>query len=122
MCDEWQDYVVFEQWAIEAGALDKPGLTIDRIDVDGNYEPSNCRWITIAEQQRNRRNNHYETFDGKTMIIADWASEYHIPARLLQERLSYGWEFERALTTPVRPHKPYQYSKSKNKDSLQKVS
>ena len=53
VCDEWQDYGVFRSWALSSGY--KEGLTIDRINGNGNYEPDNCRWITIQEQQKNRR-------------------------------------------------------------------
>lgn len=61
VCDEWKnDFVTFKEWALKNGYQDN--LSIDRIDVNGNYEPSNCRWITMAEQQRNRRNNKTRRF------------------------------------------------------------
>jgi len=53
VCPDWSDYLAFKQWALANGYA--TGLTIDRINPNGNYEPSNCRWITIQEQQRNRR-------------------------------------------------------------------
>ena len=57
VCDEWvlTNYSVFKAWALAAGY--RPGLTIDRIDPSGSYTPNNCRWVTIQEQQRNRRNS-----------------------------------------------------------------
>jgi hypothetical protein len=56
VCEEWRNnFQAFYDWAMSNGYSDE--LTIDRIDVDGNYEPSNCRWITLAEQQKNRTNN-----------------------------------------------------------------
>lgn len=62
VCEEWSmsNFLAFEKWAIENGY--QPGLTLDRIDVNGNYEPSNCRWITIQEQQKNRRKPSPDTY------------------------------------------------------------
>lgn len=54
VCDEWEDYMVFREWAMNSGYA--KGLTIDRIDFERNYCPDNCRWITIQEQQKNKSN------------------------------------------------------------------
>lgn len=70
VCPEWSDFRVFYPWAMSNGY--KEGLTIDRINPLGNYEPSNCRWITLAEQQRNRSNNVRIEHDGVSATIAEW--------------------------------------------------
>ena len=70
VCEEWRDFRVFYPWAIQNGY--KEGLTLDRIDPSGNYEPSNCRWITNKEQQRNRGNNVRLSHDGKCLTIGEW--------------------------------------------------
>jgi len=57
VCPEWDEYTAFRNWAISAGY--KEGLTIDRINVDGNYTPENCRWIPLSEQMKNRRTSRW---------------------------------------------------------------
>lgn len=77
ICDEWlNDSKKFYDWANNNGYNDN--LSIDRIDVKGNYEPLNCRWVTQVEQQNNKRNNHFIEFNGKRKTIAQWARYYGI--------------------------------------------
>lgn len=99
VCAEWNDYEVFRKWAIDNGY--KEGLTIDRIDVDGNYEPGNCRFTTMKEQNNNRRTTNFHTYNGNTQSEMKWAEEYGISYNTLKTRLKYGWSFEDALNTPV---------------------
>src|SRR5690606_32173246 len=71
MCDEWRDdFMTFHNWCISSGY--KKGLSIDRIDNNGNYEPDNCRWSTQKEQQRNRRSNRLVTYKGESKPISEW--------------------------------------------------
>lgn len=100
VCDEWRySFVAFRDWAIENGYRDD--LTIDRIDVNGNYEPANCRWITMKAQQNNMRSNHYITFGGRTQTLTQWAEELNMSPSAIRYRLKSGWAIEKALTTPV---------------------
>ena len=100
MCNEWkQNFMRFYSWAIENGY--KPGLTIDRIDVNGNYEPKNCRFINQKGQQNNRRNNVYITYKNKTQTLAQWADYYNIPYKILWKRIKLGWTFEKAISTQI---------------------
>lgn len=71
VCDEWQDAGAFCEWALNNGY--KEGLQIDRIDNDGNYEPSNCRFVTLKENARNRRNTVYLTVNGITKPASEWS-------------------------------------------------
>ena len=74
ICDEWlNDYYAFESWALNNGYAD--GLTIERIDNNGNYSPENCKWATRSEQCNNKRNNVLITYLGKTQTLTQWAIE-----------------------------------------------
>ena len=101
VCAEWkQDYSAFRSWAIQNGYADY--LTIDRIDNNGNYEPSNCRWVSMHEQCRNQRTNVMLTYCGKTQTMKDWAKELNMSYSAIGWRIRNGWNVEKALTTPVQ--------------------
>lgn len=101
VCERWD---VFENFLEDMGPRPSPRHQIDRIDVNGDYCPENCRWVLPKEQQRNRRNNVLITYQGKTQCIAAWAEEMGFTTLLLWQRLQkYRWSVEKALTTPVRP-------------------
>ena len=100
VCDEWKDFMSFYEWAISNGYQE--GLTLDRINVNGNYEPSNCRWTTMTTQERNRSNNSLLTFNGESKCISEWAEITGIPRNVISARIhKCKWDVERALTTPV---------------------
>lgn len=104
VCDEWlKNFNNFKEWSLNNGY--KEGLSIDRINPNGNYEPSNCRWITMLEQANNKRNNLFFTINGITKTEAQWCREYNIPVTNVRRRLSSGWSIEKALTFPIRKWK-----------------
>lgn len=88
VCEEWKDIEQFEKWTEISGY--KKGLTLDRIDVNGNYEPSNCRWATMKEQDNNRRNTIYVTFNEETHTISDWSEITGIKRSTLSNRYFRG--------------------------------
>ena len=102
VCAEWDDFFMFYEWALANGYQE--GLTIDRIDTNGNYEPSNCRWVTMKVQNNNRRNNHLVTYKGQTKTLSEWAEEFQINRYTLYKRIQAGWSVEKALETPVQFH------------------
>ena len=99
MCERWKNS--FEAFLIDMGH--KPdGMTIERIDNDGNYEPGNCKWATRKEQTLNRRATQLITWNKQTKCLADWSRTIGGSRLLVAARLRHGWSVERALTTPVR--------------------
>jgi hypothetical protein len=100
VCDEWlSDIENFIKWGKESGF--KKGLTLDRIDNDGDYEPNNCRWVTSKIQSRNTvRNNRY-SIENETRTLIEWCELHSINYRTVKSRLSRGWSFEDAMTREV---------------------
>lgn len=101
MCEEWNDYAAFEKWALANGYQD--GLSIDRINVNGNYEPSNCRWADTITQANNTRKNRYIEYNGETHTLSEWSRITGISASAIRSRIDKrGWSVERALTVPQK--------------------
>ena len=86
VCDEWKDdFQAFYDWALPNGYADN--LTIDRIDVNGNYEPSNCRWADIITQENNRTNNRKFEYDGEVLTLSQIARKYGISRSNLANKI-----------------------------------
>lgn len=93
ICDEWKDdFKAFYDWSVENGYADN--LTIDRIDVNKGYSPDNCRWVTQAEQSKNRRNCRWITYKGETKILIDWARTFGCCDETLRRHLKKGETME----------------------------
>lgn len=112
VCDEWNNrekvhlgkgscskgWLAFKKWALENGYQDN--LTIDRIDPNGNYEPSNCRWITMKVQSNNLRNNVRLTYKGRTQTIHEWCDELNLNYNCIRDRICRkGWDVTEAFET-----------------------
>lgn len=103
VCEEWlskNGRKNFYNWAIKNGYRDD--LTIDRIDVNGNYEPNNCRWATQKEQSLNRRSNRKINYMGEMKTISEWAEQLKCNAKTLYYRKNKGWTDEDVIETPIK--------------------
>lgn len=102
MCDEWlHDFMSFYTWAMNNGY--KEGLSIDRINNNGNYEPNNCQWTTREVQSRNIRSNRNYTINGVTHCLKDWCYVYNIKYNKVFDRIhKLGWPIEEALEMKER--------------------
>lgn len=98
LCRRWK---VFENFYSDMGPAPTSKHTIDRRDNSKGYSPSNCRWATMTEQNRNKTNNRMVTYNGETLCMSEMAEKYGLPAYIVRNRLNRGWSEEKALTTPV---------------------
>jgi hypothetical protein len=100
VCERWNK---FENFIADMGRKPSAEYTLDRIDLNGNYEPSNCRWTTQKTQANNRSTNHPITINGITRNILEWAQEKGINHQTISQRIHvYGWSPEKAVTKPVQ--------------------
>ncbi|MEY2748164.1 MAG: hypothetical protein RLZZ168_180 [Cyanobacteriota bacterium] len=103
VCDDWigpAGRKRFYQWCIENGAA--PDLQIDRMDVNGDYCPENCRFVDAIVQMNNTTRNRWITYNGETKTIADWARETGYSYAALKHRLDRGWSIERVFNQQQR--------------------
>lgn len=98
VCDRWRD---FENFFADMGPRPSPQHSIDRIDVNGNYEPGNCRWATDDEQVRNTRRNVFVEVNGERMCLKDACCRVGINYGTVINRLKSGWSMSDALSRPV---------------------
>ena len=95
ICDAWMsDFMVFLS---DMGKKPGPKHQIDRINVNGNYSPENCRWVTATVNANNRRNNVRYDFNGVSLTASEWARQADMPLKCLAWRLKAGWGMARAL-------------------------
>lgn len=104
VCEEWKEYINFKQWAVSAGY--KEGLTIERINVDFDYSPDNCKWISIHEQNLNKRNSVRIEYQGKIYSIKEIAAITGLKERTIKGRYERGWTTEK-LFDPTKHKSQY---------------
>ena len=100
VCRKWRESF----WNfVESMPPRPPGYTIERIDNNAEYSPSNCKWATVSEQNFNKRTNNMVTYNGKTLSITQWGRESGINYMTIYQRIERGWSVADALT--IKPHK-----------------
>lgn len=97
MCDAWMD---FETFAADVGEP-SAGMSLDRIDNNGGYEPANCRWVTQRTQMRNMSRNRLIAYDGRTLCVAEWADVFGMREHTMHSRLDRGWSMDRIASQPL---------------------
>lgn len=100
MCAEWR--ASFQAFYDHIGPRPSSSHSIDRIDVNGNYEPGNVRWATDLEQANNRRNNKFIEFNGTALTCSQWSVRLGFKSYTVHDRLRNGWSIEKTLTTPLK--------------------
>ena len=112
VCPEWDNsYEAFKEWALKNGydsMAKRSQCTLDRINVDGDYRPENCRWVDMVLQCNNKRNSIFLTYNGTEKTAAEWGKEYGISGRTIMRRIRSGWSIEKAITQPPRQAKRIQ--------------
>jgi hypothetical protein len=116
VCERWSD---FKNFMLDMGRKPDPKFTIERQDVNGNYEPKNCYWISRKDQGRNKRNSVFVTYQGKRMLLLELVEELGLSRQLVYERLKLGWTLAQAIALPngssVNRGRPRGSYKKKNK-------
>lgn len=110
VCEKWEkSFEAFRDWSMANGYADD--LTIDRIDINGDYCPDNCRWVTTQQQANNRRSNIHLTYHGETHNLTEWSSITGIPMATIRRRIELGWSHEEALRKERRDRRVCNNSK-----------
>jgi hypothetical protein len=99
ICERWGEY---ENFLSDMGRRPTPQHTLERVNNNKGYSPSNCKWATKKEQANNARSNTLITYNGKTMTLAMWSDESGIPGGRIRKRISSGWTLKAALYKPLR--------------------
>lgn len=115
LCERWES---FENFLADMGKRPGPEYSLDRVDNGGDYEPGNCRWATLMDQNHNKSNNLWITINGETKVLAEWARESGIAHGVIARRINAGWPENRWLENPRKSEKIIH---PKEKDAWEKM-
>lgn len=100
VCDRWN--TSFENFLEDMGRRPEGRYSIDRIDVNGDYEPNNCRWADDKTQANNTTRNHFITHNNETLTVSQWADKIGIPYKTFRSRMDNGWDMDKIINTPIK--------------------
>lgn len=100
ICERWNS---FQNFMLDMGRKPDPKFTIERKDVNGNYEPKNCKWISRKDQGRNKRTSVFVTYNGKKILLIDLVDELGLSRSVVYGRLKAGWTLAQAIALPLQP-------------------
>lgn len=103
VCERWKDS--FPDFLSDMGKRPSPGLSLDRIDNNGNYEPGNCRWASRKEQARNTSKNRVVEYNGREYCMVDLREKLQLPRQTIEDRIDKGMSAQEAIDTPIKPHR-----------------
>ncbi|HVI40923.1 MAG TPA: hypothetical protein VM577_09705 [Anaerovoracaceae bacterium] len=119
VCERWR---VFENFFADMGQPPSPKHSIDRIDVNGDYRPGNCRWATSKEQAQNKTTSRSVKAFGKAMTATEWSSRTSISSARIRARIARGWSEEEALTIPMGSFRKPRVGLQGSKSPLSKIT
>lgn len=115
VCEEWLGKEGFENFLHSMGLKPSPDLTLDRIDNNGNYEPSNCRWADVKAQSNNQEKNIVLIYKGKSLTLAQWAEKLGMTYEQIRARYRYGWDANSIIETPKNKYHKERRNGSKSR-------
>lgn len=115
ICGRWSE---FKNFMLDMGRKADPKFTIEREDVNGNYEPTNCKWISRKDQGRNKRTSVFVTYQDKKMLLIDLVEELQLSRQLVYERLKLGWTLAQAIALPISNRGRKRGGKNKKKKQV----
>lgn len=119
VCNEWLTFINFYNWSVNNGW--EKGLTIDRIDNFGNYEPKNCRWVTMKIQLRNQSRNRYFKYNNEKILLQDLCDKYNINRNTFNKRFRLGWSIEKIIETPILDLREIRLGKKLSEETKLKI-
>ena len=119
VCNDWLTFINFYNWSVKNGW--EKGLTIDRINNYGDYQPENCRWVTMKVQSRNQSRNRYFEYNNEKILLQDLCDKYNINRNTFNKRIRLGWSVEKIIETPILDLREIRLGKKLSEETKLKI-